>query len=67
MITQDHLDADKQAVAAAQAQLDADQAAFDAIAPHVSTLAYIESYAVNLPAEFAVLFKELLSKVRAAL
>ena len=45
MITQEQLTADKAALDAATAKLDADQKVFDALQPHLSVWAEVEAYA----------------------
>jgi hypothetical protein len=72
--TQDQIDSDKAEVTAAQgvldaanAQLSADQALIDAAAPHLSVLAEIEAYGVQLAVEAQAEFAFLIDKARSLL
>jgi len=51
MITEEQLAADKAAVVTAQAQLDKDQAAYDAVQPHLAALTELETYAQHVAGE----------------
>jgi hypothetical protein len=64
-ITQADLDADKAAVEAANQKLTQDQAAFDAVQPHLSVLDEIHNYVNQLPGEVQAQFSELIAKARA--
>jgi hypothetical protein len=64
-ITQADLDNDKAAVEAAQKKLADDQAAFDAIQPHLSVLAEIEALAFQFSGDTALQLSALVAKARA--
>jgi len=63
-VTQEQLEADKAAVAAAQAKLDEDQAAFDAVQPHLSVLGEISAFVDKLPEEAKADFAGLIIKAK---
>lgn len=65
MITQDQLDADKAAIAAATQQLAADQATFDAAQPHISVLEELEAYANNVSGDAVDAFRATIAKALA--
>ena len=64
MTLQDKIAADKVAVEQAQAQLDADQAAFDAALPHLSVLAEIEAFSQHVTDDVRAAFDEVVTRAK---
>lgn len=67
MITEDQLAADKAAVATAQQALEKDQAAYDAVQPHLTLLAELESYSGHLEQGIREGFLTAITKFRSLL